>query len=122
MPKRESSESTKKRYSRVRQRQSANRKLVADIKMKRGCVDCGYNAHSEALHFDHINPDLKTGRVSTMLSQVRFNRILEEIAKCEVRCANCHAVKTMRDMDHRRRKDAFFDHRAAGFKPLFDPW
>lgn len=29
-----------------------------------------------------------------------INSIREEIAKCEVRCANCHGIKTARDFKY----------------------
>lgn len=56
------------------------------------CVDCGY-ADVRALQFDHIIPlnDAKASRVGRFTS---IKKIEEEIAKCEVRCANCHMIKT----------------------------
>ena len=66
------------------------RDIAAAIKLERGCIDCGYNAHAEALDFDHVNDD-KLCNVSQCHNE---RQLLAEIAKCEVVCANCHRVRT----------------------------
>lgn len=77
----------------ARRRYASRRALIDSIKTERGCVDCGYNAHPEALEFDHSDPTSKAFNVSTNWSR-RWEDVLAEIAKCEVRCANCHAVRS----------------------------
>jgi hypothetical protein len=58
-------------------------------------VDCG-QADVAVLHFDHLRD--KVNEISTMFRRQRsWKAVLEEIAKCEVRCANCHARKTARE-------------------------
>lgn len=62
------------------------------------CVDCGKVYPPYVMHFDHVpgrgiklfNIGAWTGgrTVSTMES------LLEEIAKCDLVCANCHAIRT----------------------------
>ena len=66
--------------------------LLAEIKLARGCVDCGYNTHPDALDFDHIDPAAKSFTISH--ASVSLERLMLEVAKCEVRCANCHRIKT----------------------------
>ena len=62
-------------------------------KLASGCVDCGFNTHSEALDFDHVGE--KTINPSRMIGRGwSFERIDRELAQCEVRCANCHRIKT----------------------------
>ena len=70
-------------------------------KVGKGCADCGYNEHPAALQFDHIE-DNKVGNVSTMAGSYGFHKILEEIEKCEVVCANCHSVRTARRRENER--------------------
>lgn len=65
-------------------------KLIDDLK-RSGCVDCG-NVDIRVLDFDHVRGTKLTG--VSMLVGYRIERILAEIAKCEVRCANCHRIKT----------------------------
>ncbi len=58
------------------------------------CVDCG-NSDIRVLEFDHVR-GRKTDGISHLLSQgYGWPRIEAEISKCEVRCANCHRIKTV---------------------------
>ena len=84
--------------ARARKRRT-NWRLAGMIKIASGCIDCGYAAHAEALQFDHTGDD-KKGNVSDLIrSDYSWATIMTEINKCEIRCANCHAVKT----SHRKR-------------------
>jgi hypothetical protein len=61
--------------------------------MTHPCIDCG-QTDMTLLEFDHVRGE-KIDRVSQLLSKGHNWPILEaEIAKCEVRCANCHRKKT----------------------------
>lgn len=64
------------------------------------CVECG-EADPVVLDFDHIDPKTKFKTVSRMLigSCYSWERIEEEIGKCQVLCANCHRKKTHRDLN-----------------------
>jgi hypothetical protein len=82
------------RLARSNARRAVAVQIARDIKMKLGCVDCGYKAHPAALQFDHLGK--KYRNVSSI---VTISRLLAEIEKCEVVCANCHAIRT-----HQRHK------------------
>jgi hypothetical protein len=57
------------------------------------CVDCGCS-DIRVLEFDHVRGSKMDG-ISHLLSQgYNWLAIDAEIAKCEVRCANCHRIKT----------------------------
>jgi hypothetical protein len=85
---------TVRRYGPGRsERAKRDRLRFQEIKLARGCVDCGYKAHPAALDFDHRPGEIKTYAVCTMagMSQALIDA---EIAKCDVRCANCHRIST----------------------------
>lgn len=66
---------------------------VKQYKLTQGCADCGYNSHHAALDFDH-RPG--TTKVRDIKSGKTFGwaALQEEVAKCDVVCANCHRVRT----------------------------
>ena len=73
-------------------------KYVQEYKLNMGCVRCGYNDYAVALQLDHIDPSTKDcshTSGSAYRSDWSLERLKEEIDKCQVLCANCHAVKTM---------------------------
>jgi len=72
------------------------RELIAQIKMEHGCIDCGYRAHPAALHFDHRDPAVKSFTIAKSLGY-GMDVLLAEIEKCDVRCANCHAIRSVRE-------------------------
>ena len=46
------------------------------------------------MDFDHRDPETKEFEVSVKLRRVSFDRLLAEVAKCDVVCANCHKYRT----------------------------
>lgn len=62
------------------------RKVVDRLKRMRGCVDCG-ERDPIVLQFDHVT-GAKKGSVSKFLSS--RTALVRELAKCQIRCANCH--------------------------------
>jgi len=42
------------------------------------------------MEFDHRDGTLKTGLVSRMAGRVKIGTLLEEAAKCDIVCTNCH--------------------------------
>jgi hypothetical protein len=73
-----------------------NRRLMQAFLCGKGCVDCG-EQDPLVLEFDHVSGE-KQGNISEMVSiGTAWSRIENEVAKCEIRCANCHRRKTARD-------------------------
>ncbi len=67
--------------------------LVREYLAEHSCVDCG-NTDVRVLEFDHVR-GVKRHHVSVMVRQGwSIKSVMEEIAKCEVRCANCHRIRT----------------------------
>ena len=77
------------------------RVLIDKIKTDAGCIECGFDRHPAALQFDHRDPATKLFKIADGLSR-NWEKVLAEIAKCDVRCANCHLVKTTNDPEIRR--------------------
>ena len=87
----------RRRPIRKRQKRERRRSLVAwmqDLKSSRPCADCGGFFHPAAMTFDHLPGTTKRGEVSNLLYSGYRQVLLDEIAKCELVCANCHAVRT----------------------------
>jgi hypothetical protein len=59
--------------------------------MQQKCVDCGEDDF-RCLEFDHL--DNKSFGIAQRVGKVTTKRLMEEVAKCEVRCSNCHKIKT----------------------------
>lgn len=55
------------------------------------CVDCGYE-DSRALEFDHV-PE-RGVKVANVAEMVGLRIFWDEVAKCDLVCANCHAIRT----------------------------
>lgn len=75
-----------------RRRIAANRALVESLKTK-PCPDCEKQWKPWQMEFDHRAGTVKVGEVSRMISRTR-GKLLAEIAKCDVVCANCHKSRT----------------------------
>lgn len=70
----------------------------------RQCIDCR-QGDIRCLDFDHRDPMTKAADVVTLVNQlVSWPRIEEEIAKCDVRCANCHRRRTATQLGTRRQR------------------
>ena len=84
---------TPEQHSRKREKRkeriAENIRLVREYLESHPCVDCG-EADIVVLEFDHVRGD-KMMNLSDMIRQsYSWARITAEIAKCDVRCANCH--------------------------------
>jgi len=83
-----------KYQSALARKREAARLLVVAYKLEHPCVDCG-EGDPVVLDFDHRDPAQKSRDVSWLVKQPRsLDTILLEIAKCDVRCANCHRRRT----------------------------
>ena len=73
------------------------RKAVLEIRAYKesiGCADCGIKDF-RVLDFDHKDTTTKLYNIADMLKNgYSIKNIMLEIAKCEVRCSNCHRIRT----------------------------
>ena len=83
----------KEEYSRRNMEKRNLLKSIADKAKDTPCTDCGVRYPSYVMDFDHVNGD-KIGHVAHIVSHGSERKLLEEIAKCEVVCSNCHRERT----------------------------
>lgn len=81
-------------YAAQKKHRDRNKAKLLEYLADHPCVDCG-NSDSRVLEFDHLHD--KKFNIARMVSGGHFSwtRIQEEISKCQVRCANCHRIKTL---------------------------
>ena len=75
-----------------RDRRALLQAFIRSIKRELGCADCGIN-EPLVLQFDHRDPDSKKGTIGKKFAAWGPKTIREEIAKCDVVCANCHIMR-----------------------------
>lgn len=55
------------------------------------CEVCGYNKYVGALHFHHLDPNEKDFNIAYRGHSRSWKSVKEELDKCIMVCANCHA-------------------------------
>jgi hypothetical protein len=66
---------------------------LRELLMGSRCIDCG-DSRLVVLEFDHVGT--KTGNVTELARRgCRLRRLEAEVASCEIRCANCHRLRTL---------------------------
>src|SRR5579864_9612343 len=63
------------------------------------CIDCGFKYPHFCMDFDHRNPSQKVLSISRMINKNwGIGKIKEEINKCDLVCANCHRIRTYKQI------------------------
>lgn len=83
-----------KHVSRARGFHDKRRSFLNELKNK-PCNDCGKLFPPYVMHFDHRDPSMKYKSISSLIYR-SMETIMTEIAKCDLVCANCHAIRTYR--------------------------
>jgi hypothetical protein len=65
------------------------------LKTDKPCADCRQTFPPIVMQWDHLPGSNKLGDLGTLWRCHNRRRVLEEIAKCELVCANCHALRTL---------------------------
>lgn len=71
-------------------RRHVTREIKFSYLLEHPCVDCGI-ADIRVLEFDHLQ-DKK--HVIALMQVSGIDSLIAEISKCDIRCANCHRIKT----------------------------
>lgn len=83
------------RQARIRVRRDSARAWLDSLKEGHPCADCGETFPPWVMHWDHLPGYLKINEISSMVGSHRRALILDELAKCELVCANCHVMRTV---------------------------
>ena len=75
-------------------KKSQLRDFLHKYKEFHGCGDCGSKFPYYVLDFDHRDPNNKSYQPAKLSETGSWEKMLAEINKCDVVCANCHRERT----------------------------
>lgn len=84
---------------RSRNRRRSHARLL-DAMRRVPCLDCGRRFPPCAMDFDHRDPSTKRIGVTRLVGRSGVRGILDEAAKCDIVCANCHRMRTFHRRSH----------------------
>lgn len=83
-----------------KQRDREKRRLLVQEAKSGPCTDCQRSWPPYVMQFDHRDPVTKCFNIGdSARNGVSLQRLLDEIAKCDPVCGNCHAIR-----EHNRRE------------------
>jgi hypothetical protein len=75
-------------------RAEAKQERLRQFFVDKKCMDCPVD-NPVVLEFHHRIPELKCKSISKMMSDGNsWERVLQEIDKCDILCSNCHKIRT----------------------------
>ena len=75
-----------------RARRADIRQIIDEAK-QRPCADCGVQFPLPAMQFDHVKGVKRFDLARANGKPSSLQSVRDEIAKCEVVCANCHLIR-----------------------------
>jgi hypothetical protein len=89
---------------RVKKRQAVTLQWLRDLR-RRPCDDCSESFPPYVMDFDHRDPSKKLFAITTGSAYLMAReKLITEIEKCDIVCANCHALRTYASLMERRRR------------------
>ena len=67
--------------------------FINRVKTIKGCRDCG-NKDFRVLDFDHVRGEKSFNISRAQRYYFKLEKVKMEMRKCEIRCSNCHRIKT----------------------------
>lgn len=83
----------KDKYAESLKASRQNRKEKLNELKSGPCMDCNIKYPPYVMDWDHVSGE-KVERVSRMVRGWSWQAVLNEIAKCELVCSNCHRIRT----------------------------
>lgn len=87
------SDKEEKIKERAKDKRGHKRRFIQDFKDNKPCADCGINYPWYIMQYDHVR-GTKRGNLNRLYTNHSMEEILDEISKCDIVCANCHAHRT----------------------------
>jgi hypothetical protein len=86
----------------LRRYRARKREQIDDLK-RVPCADCGGTFHPFVMDFDHREGESKQFNISAAVPLgLSLEAVRAEAAKCDIVCANCHRLRTLRRMEQDR--------------------
>lgn len=74
----------------------ANAERLIELKESTPCLDCGNKFPAVCMHYHHRDPATKLHSISRLVGgHYAWSKVVAEIDKCDLLCANCHAIRHM---------------------------
>lgn len=67
--------------------------FIRSFKESNPCKDCGHRFHFCQMDFDHVRGS-KIDNIGSMVENYSIAKVMDEIKKCDLVCANCHRLRT----------------------------
>jgi len=88
------SENKEAQQQRVKDRKIRIRDEVRQYKESNACMDCKVFYKHYIMDFDHRDRSTKISNVAELANSGSIKKVWDEIAKCDLVCANCHRERT----------------------------
>lgn len=98
------------------ERYNYRKHIIFEFLEGKQCGRCGDN-NTKHLVFHHIDPTIKEGTISSKLTG-SIEKLLEEIYKCEILCANCHVKLHQENRKSKQTKIKFAQRFIRDYKEL----
>lgn len=73
------------------------RQLAHESKLNKPCADCGIIYNPVCMDYDHRPGTIKCFQISCVAHNwTSIKQLHDEIAKCDIVCANCHRMRTFK--------------------------
>jgi len=76
-----------------RERRERGKHYVDELK-RQPCSDCGVSYPPYVMDFDHARGEKSLNVSKLRNGRLAWSRLLAELDKCDVVCANCHRIRT----------------------------
>jgi hypothetical protein len=73
---------------------NVKKKQIIDEIKSQPCADCKNKFPPYVMEFDHLESRNGEPTIAASISKLGIQRLLEEIEKCDLVCANCHKIRT----------------------------